>query len=283
MDWRIALVLGGPPKVDGACEAELKHLVEKEPREIGKAFSVWTCVDLVKELAEKKLAKVCSETVRRHLHKLDYRVIRPVLSINSPDPEYETKAKHLPQCQEQARQGEMILLYEDEVDLNLLPGVIHCWTKCGQQRKIQTPGQNQKRYGFGAVNFITGQITSRVGERKNSDGFCTLVEQIVAEYCPGEVYQGPKIGLVVDNYIIHRSKKTLACLEKYADRLEIVALPTYAPKLNVIERFWKYLRRKVTHNHLYETISMLVEAVKDFLNSLNERRAEVLSVIGCSG
>jgi len=111
---------------------------------------------------------VCAETVRRHLRKLDYRVIRPVLSINSPDPDYETKALHLEQCQEQARQGEMILLYEDEVDLNLLPGVIRCWTQRGEQRKILTPGQNQKRYGFGAVNFITGQLTYRVGERKTA-------------------------------------------------------------------------------------------------------------------
>jgi transposase len=177
----------------------------------------------------------------------------------------------------------MILLYEDEVDLNLLPGVIRCWTKCGQQRKVLTPGQNQKRYGFGTVNFMTGQLTYQVGERKNSDGFCALVEQVIAEYCPEEDYHGPKIGLVVDNFIIHRSKKTLACLEKYADRLEIISLPTYAPKLNVIERLWKHLRRKVTHNHLFETIAKLVEAVVDFMKSLNDRRAEVLSVIGCSG
>ena len=35
-----------------------------------------------------------------------------------------------------------------------------------------------------------------------------LVEQIVVKYYPGDNYSGPKIGLVVDNYIIHRSKKT---------------------------------------------------------------------------
>jgi len=38
-----------------------------------------------------------------------------------------------------------------------------------------------------------------VGEHKNSDGFCSLVEQIAVEYCPGEVNLEPKIGLVVDN------------------------------------------------------------------------------------
>jgi putative transposase len=261
----------------------LASLVEQDPRAMGRSFSVWTCLDLVRELAAMKLAEVCAETVRRHLRKLEYRVIRPVLSVTSPDPDYETKALHLQRCQDQARNGKMILLYEDEVDLNLLPGVIRCWTKCGQQRKIPTPGQNQKRYGFGAVNWITGQVTYRVGEHKNSDGFCALVEQIVTAYCPGEAYAGPKIGVVVDNYVIHRSQKSLACLEKYADRLEIIPLPTYAPKLNVIERLWKYLRRKVTHNHLYETMDQLLDAVDGFLKSLNSCPDEALSVIGYSG
>ena len=56
-------------------------------------------------------------------------------------------------------------------------------------------------------------LTYRTGECKNSVGFCALIEQIVQAYCPGEDYAGPKIGLVVDNYIIHRSKKTTAVLE----------------------------------------------------------------------
>jgi hypothetical protein len=64
--------------------------------------------------------------------------------------------------------------------------------------------------------------------------------------------------------------------------IEIVPLPTYSPKLNVIELLWKYLRRKVTHNHLYASIEKLVDAALEFLKSLNEKPAEVLSVIGCS-
>ncbi|GIK42570.1 MAG: hypothetical protein BroJett011_64030 [Chloroflexota bacterium] len=51
----------------------------------------------------------------------------------------------------------------------------------------------------------------------------------------------------------------------------------------MIEWLWKYLRRKVTHNHFFETIDKLVEAVDDFLTSLDQYRAEVLSVIGYSG
>jgi transposase len=274
--------VGVPPKVNGECKKALEQAVDQDLRDAGKSFSVWTCLDLAKHLVEKGFELVSDETIRRALHRLDFRVLRPVLSINSPDEEYETKAAHLKECQQLARDGKMILLYEDEVDLNLLPGIIRCWTRRGSQRKILTPGKNVKRYGFGVVNFVTGRLTYQVGEHKNSDGFIALFEQVVAQYCPGKTYSGPKIGLVVDNYIIHRSKKTQAILDKYADRIEIVALPTYSPKLNVIELLWKYLRRKVTHNHLFASIEKLVDAALEFLKSLNEKPAEVLSVIGCS-
>ena len=275
--------MGVRPKVNEDCEAALTAAVEQEPRELGKPFSVWTCLDVVQHLVAKGFEQVSAETIRRHLRNLDYRALRPVLSINSPDPEYATKAEKLEQYKEQARRGEIILLFEDEVDLNLLPGVIRCWTKRGQQRKVMTPGQNVKRYGFGSVNFLTGHLCYHIGERKNSDGFCDLVEQTVQEYCPGETHAGPKVVMVVDNYIIHHSKKALAYLEKYADRLQVFGLPTYSPKLNVIELLWKYLRRKVTHNHLFASTDALLEAVKDFLNSLNDQPSLVLSVIGCSG
>lgn len=255
-------------------------MVEQEPRAVAQPFSTWTCGDLAQYLAQQGRSLFSAETVRRHLLDLGYRIVRPVLSIASPDPDYASKAEALEQLKAQARRGESVLLFEDEVDLNLLPGVIGCWTRRGQQRKVPTPGQNVKRYGFGAVNFMTGEITYHIGERKNSDGFILLVEQIVQNYCPGETWHGPKVVLVIDNYIIHRSKKTAAVLAKYADRLCVVALPTYSPKLNLIERLWKHLRRKVTHNHLFACIADLVAAVERFLTDMNTRRAEVLSVIG---
>lgn len=279
-DWRIALSPGGPPKADESYREALQTTVEQAPRTVEPFFSTWTCRDLAHYLADRGRALLSAETVRRHLRALGYRIVRPVLSIASPDPEYETKAARLAQLKDQAQSGQITLLFEDEVDLNLLPGVIGCWTKRGQQRQVPTPGQNVKRYGFGAVNFVTGQLTHHIAERKNSDNFIQLVEQVVTTYCPGETWQGPKVVLVIDNYIIHRSQKTAAMLAKYADRLEVMALPTYSPKLNLIERLWKHLRRKVTHNHLFGCIADLVAAVTKFLTDLDGSRAEVLSVIG---
>ena len=65
--------------------------VETSPRECGQAFSTWACADLASYLEHKGYPPVSDETVRRHLQALGYRVIRPVLTISSPDPDYEAR------------------------------------------------------------------------------------------------------------------------------------------------------------------------------------------------
>ncbi len=268
--------------MNGPCEAELKKLVEQEPREAGYSFSTWTCADLLREVIRKGFEAVSSETIRAHLHTLGYRVRRPVLSIASSDPEYPRKVKKLKRYQKQAKNGELLLYYQDEIDLNLLPGIMRCWTLPGRQRKVPTPGVNQKRYGFGAVNYVSGQTVHRIEEHKNSVGFCAFIEQFMQTVIQAPDYRGQKIVLVVDNFIIHHSRKTREFLEKYADQLLLFMLPTYSPWLNLIERLWKHLRRKVTHNHLFASIADLVKAVCSFLEALNATPQLTLSVIGAT-
>jgi transposase len=280
--WRIALVLGVAPKVNGRCEVELKKLVEQEPRQAGYNFSTWTCADLVRELVKNGFEQVSCETIRVHLHSLGYRVLRPVLSIASPDPNYQQKVKQLEHYKQQAKNGEILLYFEDEIDLNLLPGILRCWTLRGSQRKVMTPGGNVKRYGFGAVNYVSGKTVYRIEEHKNSDGFCAFVKQFMQTITLSPEYHGQRIVLVVDNFIIHHSQKTLKFLEQYADQLVLFALPTYSPWLNLVELLWKHLRRKVTHNHLFETITQLVQAVCSFFKVLNRTPQLTLSIIGAT-
>jgi putative transposase len=87
---------------------------------------------------------------------------------------------------------------------------------------------------------------------------------------------------MVDNFIIHRSHKTQDFLEKYKEQLVLFMLPTYSPWLNLIERLWKHLHRKVTHNHLFASIAELVQAVCSFFETLNATPQLTLSVIAAT-
>lgn len=141
-------------------EQALVQAVESEPRKVEQSTSTWTCRELAAYLAHQGHPKVSDETVRRHLHALGYAVIRPVLSNSSPDERYAEKVEKLRAYQAAAKRGEVVLLYEDEIDLHLLPGIAGCWTKRGSQRKVPTPGKNQKRKEshFGISRLIPNYV-----------------------------------------------------------------------------------------------------------------------------
>lgn len=91
---------------------------------------------------------------------------------------------------------------------------------------------------------------------------------------------GRKIYVVIDNYRIHFAKPVLALLTAHAEQIELVTLPTYSPQLNPVERFWKHLRRNVTHNTFFQTIDLLLEAVTSFFQELADCPDTVRSVAG---
>ena len=57
-----------------------------------------------------------------------------------------------------------------------------------------------------------------------------------------------KIYVVVDHWPVHFHPDALDALAQ-DPRLELLALPTYAPWLNPIEKLWRLVRQRVTHAH----------------------------------
>jgi hypothetical protein len=80
------------------------------------------------------------------------------LSVESPDPDDESKVRRIQALQKQAKAGEIDVYYEDEIDLALLPTITSCRCKRGQQQVIQTPRKNQKRYGAGLIHWVSCKL-----------------------------------------------------------------------------------------------------------------------------
>src|SRR5690348_10733675 len=82
---------GRPPKLTEELLKRLLELVAIDPRDLELPFSTWTAELLALALKEQAGIVVSESTVRRALHREGYSVQRPVLSVSSPDPEYEQK------------------------------------------------------------------------------------------------------------------------------------------------------------------------------------------------
>jgi transposase len=100
------------------------------------------------------------------------------------------------------------------------------------------------------------QATRRTGKSKTrrlQEAFATHLRHIGQVY-PHGTY--PRVVMIIDNAPWHSGESVSQAL---ADNphLEVYRLPSYSPQLNVIERFWKLLRRRATHNRLFDTLADL--------------------------
>ena len=61
--------------------------------------------------------------------------------------------------------------------------------------------------------------------------------------------------------------------------LEFKRLPSYSPQLNPIERLWKKLRRRATHNRLFDTLADLKASLRASLSYFQTVRHKVRSIL----
>jgi len=73
--------------------------------------------------------------------------------------------------------------------------------------------------------------------------FAAFVRQLVAAYPDAQ-----QVYLIWDTWPVHRCAELQAVLTQFP-QLQVVALPTYAPWLNPIEKRWRKLRQDLTALH----------------------------------
>jgi transposase len=109
-------------------------------------------------------------------------------------------------------------------------------------------------------------VTWVEADAKASALFCKLVWRLVGEYRTAK-----RLHLIIDNYVIHTSKKTQRFLAQLGGKVVLHFLPPYCPDDNRIERVWLDLHANVTRNHRCKTMADLMEHVAAFLRAYNRR------------
>ena len=88
---------------------------------------------------------------------------------------------------------------------------------------------------------------------------------------------GVPLLLVLDNAPYNRAPAVTQAADELA--LELFYLLTYSPNLNLIERFWKFLKRKVARNRYYATFAEFRGAVQNLLTNLAAYRDELATLL----
>ncbi len=100
-----------------------------------------------------------------------------------------------------------------------------------------------------------------------------LFEQIQKKYA----YKNG-IYAIADNAKYYRSKLVKKFLEN--SKIRLIFLPSYSPNLNLIERLWKYLRKKVINTTYYPKFEQFKIAILDFFENIDSKKSELKQFIG---
>lgn len=252
----------GHPKIDDDLLDALTEILTQEPSDFGWERPTWTRELMAITLAQLDIAEVSVSTVARALEQIGarWKVGKPIVGCPWSKRKKNRRVREIRQLVERLPRNE-VAVYADEVDIHLNPKIGRDWSLRGRQPLVTTPGKNAKRYVAGGMDARTGELVWVSSDRKNSELFIALVERLEKAYPKAK-----RIHVVLDNFVIHSSRKTRAAMAKLSGRVVLHFLPPYCPDENRIERLWGTLHANVTRNHRHATIEALMEAVHRWLD-----------------
>ena len=251
----------GTTKADDAFCRRVAQLLHGSPEDVGWMRPTWTRELLCLQMEREGFAKISVATMGRTLARLGARIGMPKPIVLCPWPRDARKKRlaELRAIEARATAAEPVL-YSDEVDIHLNPKIGRDWMLPGQQRRILTPGKNEKFYLAGALDVRTGVLHTTGMAKKNAGLFCELLRLLVAAYP-----RAKRIHLIIDNYGIHSAHETSRVLAELGGRIVLHFLPPYCPDANRIERVWQDLHANVTRNHRCRSLTQLLENARRYL------------------
>jgi transposase len=180
-------------------------------------------------------------------------------------------------------------LSQDEARFQMVPTLAASLGVKGHRPVVGTRDCKDVLYVFGVLNLLTGAVHANTLEslqaanRKSEDSKTRRMQRAFADHLRhvGKAYpkdRHKRVVLTIDNAPWHRGPLIDEALAE-VPHLELYRLPSYSPSLNVIERFWKTLRRRATHNRLFDTITELKSSVRNSLRYFQTVRGRLLTLI----
>jgi len=168
-----------------------------------------------------------------------------------------------------------VFLFGDGMHLHHqnIPGL--CWGDPKEPPILKTNTGRKRLNILGAYNPQLHSFVHLTGE-ENCDAVRAKLffELILKAYA-----NAPKIVLFLDNARYFKNEEIVNKWLKDNPRLQIEFLPAYAPNLNLIERFWRFVKEHLVRNTYYEKYQTFRATVFQFLNHIDKHVDELKTLM----
>jgi len=169
-----------------------------------------------------------------------------------------------------AKAGESVFLFMDGVHFvqSAFLGFLWCFARIF----VRSPSGRKRWNVLGAYNAISGQLTTVA-----NDGYitattvCEMLRKLSVQYA------GQPIVIVLDNARYQHCKLVKGFAEELGITLRF--LPSYSPNLNLIERLWKFVKKKCLNNVYHETFDAFTSEINDCLSRVETEYQSELATL----
>lgn len=177
------------------------------------------------------------------------------------------RAEKLEPLLKEALAGEKAVFFVDAAHFvhRAYLGFLWCFTRTF----ICSPSGRDRFNVLGAVNAVSNQIITITNESYiNAETVCQLLLKLA------------HLGLNIPITIVLDNARYQKCrlVQDYAKELgiQLCYLPSYSPQLNLIERFWKFVKKECLYSKYYETFSDFQAAISNCITTANTEQKEKL-------
>jgi transposase len=146
------------------------------------------------------------------------------------------------------------------------------WIKRGKEKELKANCGRQRLNINGAINLDTLEPTTGFYDTINAQSTIELFSRVEAKHPDAET-----IYMIVDNARYYHS----LLLRQYIEgtKIKLIFLPPYSPNLNLIERYWKFFKKKVINNRYYKTFEEFRQACREFFQKQKDFLPELTSLL----
>lgn len=169
----------------------------------------------------------------------------------------------------EAREGKGHILFVDAA--HFVMGSFLCCVWCAVRLMIRG-GAGRKRYSvLGAWNAVANELVSITTDATvNAESVCALLRKIALGLT------GP-IRLVMDNARYQHCALVMDLAKSL--NITLMFLPSYSPNLNLIERLWKFVKKKALYARHYDTFDAFKGAIDGCLSKVTTEHKKALKTL----
>ena len=232
-----------------------------------------TCAEAAAKIEELTGVKRGPTQTRKFLKKLGMkpRKVGQIPAKADIKEQEGFKEEHLEPRLAEAKAGQRLVFFMDAAHFVYAPFLAALW--CFERLFVKAPSGRQRLNVLAALNAPTQEIfTVQNLTYVTAETVCELLRLLAG------AHPGMAITIVLDNARYQKCALVQELVQSLG--IELLYLPPYSPNLNLIERFWKWVKKSCLYSKYYATSADFQKAIQECIaQAHSQHQAELESLL----